>query len=125
MKQLLTTLTLVGSLALSACTLAENTKVTELAKAETSLGEKMFSKNCGICHNPGEMGTVILAKRLGEERAVLSDRTDLVPAFINYVVRNGLLGMPLFNRGTLSDEELEAVVGYLTTPKAAAEAGNE
>ena len=117
MKQVMTTLILVSSLSLSACVLAESPVTIDKSISELGLGEETYLNNCGICHNLGEMGTRILAKRLGDERAVLAERTDLAPAFINYVVRNGLLSMPLFNRGTLSEEELGAIVTYLTRHK--------
>ena len=80
-------------------------------------GEALFLKECGICHQPGEMGTNILSRRLGKERAVLASRTDLTPDFVTAVARNGQLMMPRFSRVEVSDRELAAIANYLADPE--------
>lgn len=52
--------------------------------------------------------------------ALLAERTDLAPAYVQQVVRRGLLGMPAITRVDLSDSELAHVVAYLTRPRPAA-----
>lgn len=79
-------------------------------------GKALYLKECGICHLPGEMATNILSRRLGKERAVLADRSDLTADFIIGVARHGQLMMPRFSRVEVSDPELDAIAGYLTDP---------
>jgi hypothetical protein len=59
----------------------------------------------------------MLGRRLGKERALLAERTDLAGDYVRQVVRRGLLGMPPFTRVDLSDAELVHVVAYLTRPR--------
>jgi mono/diheme cytochrome c family protein len=80
-------------------------------------GEALYLKECGICHLPGEMGSNILSRRLGKERGVLANRTDLTSDLIKGVARNGQLMMPRFSRVEVSDQELKAITDYLTDPK--------
>jgi hypothetical protein len=46
--------------------------------------------------------------------AVLDERTDLVPEFIEVMVRQGVSFMPQFRKTEISDEELDALSAYLT-----------
>lgn len=82
-------------------------------------GKAIFAKWCAPCHEAvgtGQMpGTAALSiKYNGELPAVLEERTDLVPVFINVVVRGGLFGMPMTRKTEMSDAELEDVIAYLT-----------
>nr|WP_134331711.1 cytochrome c [Pseudomonas sp. HS-2] len=79
-------------------------------------GEKVFaSAHCIGCHaaTPGNIGTMVLAKRLGKDKAVLADRGDLDPAFTSAIVRNGMGIMPGFRPTELSDAELADLAAYL------------
>jgi hypothetical protein len=46
--------------------------------------------------------------------AVLDERTDLVPEFIEVIVRQGVSFMPQFRKTEIGDEDLDALSAYLT-----------
>tara|TARA_R110001592_G_scaffold363372_2_gene686299 strand:- start:180224 stop:180397 length:174 start_codon:yes stop_codon:yes gene_type:complete len=50
---------------------------------------------------------------MGEEKAPLEWRDDLAPAYVVYIVRNGLLSMPHFRDTEISDDELRELAEYL------------
>lgn len=84
-------------------------------------GKVVFDKWCAPCHGAiaprgGALpGTAALAvKYKGKEPAVLTERTDLTPAFIKTVVRHGLFAMPITRKTEMNDAELDDVVAYLT-----------
>lgn len=76
----------------------------------------LYEHRCGICHSAGGTGTLMLKRRLGSTEPVLGSRTDLSRELVQFVVRNGVNGMPVFTRGELTDDELRQVVNYLTRP---------
>lgn len=82
--------------------------------APASDGEALFLRKCGICHLEGGTGTMMLARRLGEDRALLARRSDLRPQYVETVVRRGINSMPTITRVELPDAELRAIVDYLT-----------
>lgn len=108
----------VGSFAMAAAQ--------ELLPGATAVerGRQVYEYWCAPCHGPGIglpgssalPGTQQLAlKYRGTDvPAVLDERTDLVPAFIEAVVREGVSIMPQFRKTEVSDEELEALTAYLT-----------
>jgi hypothetical protein len=59
----------------------------------------------------------MLGRRLGPERALLAQRSDLSADYVRQVVRHGLLSMPPFTRVDLSDAELAQLSVYLTRPQ--------
>ena len=90
-------------------------------------GLEVFNQRCAACHGPipTELhgpaflppmpGTQALAARYrGELPAELAERTDLQAVYIRTVVRNGYVSMPFFRPTELSDEDLDALVAYLT-----------
>jgi mono/diheme cytochrome c family protein len=92
------------------------------AGAETSGpdGQALFREKCGVCHLAGGGGTWMLGRRHGPEKALLEQRSDLLPLYVRYVARHGINSMPRFTRVELSDAQLEAIATYLTAPKPAA-----
>jgi hypothetical protein len=56
----------------------------------------------------------LAAKYKGTKPALLEERTDLAPQFIEIFVRNGVSVMPRFRKTELSDAELEALSAHLT-----------
>jgi mono/diheme cytochrome c family protein len=90
-------------------------------------GQEVFGQRCAACHGPIPApvfgptflppmpGTQALAARYrGELPAELEERTDLAPVYIRTVVRSGYVSMPFFRPTELSEEDLDALVAYLT-----------
>lgn len=100
----------------------ENAKVAE--------GQQVFTRWCAGCHargtpvqadpNGGLVGRVWAGTHTLEQRyqgtvpAALEDRTNLTPRFIRTVVRNGLNVMPRSRKTEIPDEQLDALIVYLT-----------
>ncbi|MCP5145878.1 MAG: cytochrome c [Gammaproteobacteria bacterium] len=86
------------------------------AQDAVQAGKTVFERDCIQCHGPGNeaVGTLQLARTRGEDKALLTERTDLVPAYIEYIVRHGLNAMPPFVPSGLTETELKALVAYLT-----------
>ena len=82
----------------------------------TNMGRNLFLERCGKCHLDGGTGTFMLGRRLGKDKALLEDRTDLNPGYVRRVVRHGVNSMPWFTPVELPDAELAAIVTYLTRP---------
>ena len=90
--------------------------VATAAHAQTAVerGEALFHHTCFVCHSQGAPAATVLAKRLGPDKALLAQRTDLVPAYIRNVVRKGIGSMPWMTRIEVPDADLAAIVAYLT-----------
>ena len=67
-----------------------------------SSGEEVFEANSAVCHGPGGEG---------DFGPALTDKTD--PQVVEEQVRGGGARMPSFEE-QLSDEEIAAVVNYVT-----------
>ncbi|MCC7463255.1 MAG: cytochrome c [Gammaproteobacteria bacterium] len=93
------------------------------AAGDVAAGEQLYATRCALCHVGFAPGTIMLGRRLGKERALLAERTDLAADYVRQVVRHGLLSMPPFTRVDLSDAELAQVVAYLTRPRPLAPPG--
>jgi mono/diheme cytochrome c family protein len=92
------------------------------AERTASNGEAIFSNRCGACHLAGGMGTNLLTKQrmmAGQppETGMLANRTDLTPAYVKTVVRQGKMAMPRLTRVDISDADLDAVAAYLGKAK--------
>ena len=77
-------------------------------------GKALFDATCVYCHNARGFATERLRTRMPEDRSVLADRTDLDPAYVRTIVRNGLASMPAYTPTDLSDAEIQAIAAYLT-----------
>jgi mono/diheme cytochrome c family protein len=84
--------------------------------ADAPAGKTLFSRDCAPCHAAGQdhPGTMRLAQTRGPAKAVLEQRTDLDPAYIRSVVRQGLIEMPPWRSSELDDAALNQIVNYLT-----------
>ena len=82
----------------------------------------LWKRHCGPCHLDGGTGTFMLGRRLGAERALLENRTDLNAQYVRTVVRNGIQSMPRFSRAELPDEDLDRIAAYLAPANAGAPA---
>jgi mono/diheme cytochrome c family protein len=96
---------------------ASNSTPAPAVAAGNSDGEALFRARCGICHLAGGTGTFMLGRRLGASNALLAERTNLDPAYVKHVVRNGIVSMPRITRAEVSDAELQAIVAYLRNSK--------
>ena len=90
----------------------------ETARVETatvSLGEDLYVRYCADCHRagPGHPGTMRLMARLGATQAVLRERSDLHPEYVQVIVRNGYQMMPPFRPTEITDAELAALAHYV------------
>lgn len=83
------------------------------AKSAPSDGQRLFSRKCAICHAEGGTGAIMLGLRLGKDRALLADRSDLQAPYITAVVRSGLRSMPPLTRVEVTDAQLAQIVTYL------------
>lgn len=80
-------------------------------------GEDVYQYWCNTCHGPEVIkpGTAALTiKYEGSVPAALAQRTDMVPAFIELMVRQGIAMMPFFRPTEVSNADLEALTAYLT-----------
>jgi mono/diheme cytochrome c family protein len=80
-------------------------------------GEDVYQYWCNSCHGPEMLkpGTAALAiKYQGSVPAALADRTDMAPAFIELMVRQGISMMPFFRPTEVSNADLQALTAYLT-----------
>jgi mono/diheme cytochrome c family protein len=102
------------TLSVSRASLAANDTAPELEK-----GKALFHARCGYCHLPGGTGTIMLGFRLGQNRALLENRTDLSSGYIEHVARAGIGSMPRLTRIEVPDSELKLIAGYLTRPASA------
>jgi cytochrome c5 len=78
-------------------------------------GREVYELFCATCHATGEgrAGTMRLAERLGSDKAVLVERTDLQPEYVKGVVRRGIMLMPPFRPSEIPDADLEALAEFL------------
>jgi cytochrome c5 len=77
-------------------------------------GKDRYDRYCAPCHDKGFWGAQKIGARLGEEHAVLEDRTDLNGPYIETVVRAGFGSMPPYRLTEVSPKELDAIAQYLT-----------
>jgi mono/diheme cytochrome c family protein len=78
-------------------------------------GKVLFDRHCAFCHaaGAGNAGTMRLTEVRGAAKAVLEERTDLDPAYIKVVVRQGLVEMPPYRQTEIDNTQLEQLVRYL------------
>jgi mono/diheme cytochrome c family protein len=77
-------------------------------------GEALFKARCGICHAGMGPGVLTLTKRLGKDKSLIAERSDLDPNYVKGVVRRGLNSMPPLGRVEITDAELAEIAAYLT-----------
>ena len=87
-----------------------------------SPAEQLFVQKCAMCHRQFGMGTVILQRRTGPDKAWLEHRDDLTEDFVTAVARNGLANMPRIPRGEVSDAQMAQIAKYLANGPARKEA---
>jgi mono/diheme cytochrome c family protein len=82
-------------------------------------GLHAFHARCGFCHLERGTGTIMLGWRLGADKALLENRTDLDATYVRAIVRAGLRSMPALTRVEVTDGELDTIARYLAGPKPA------
>lgn len=75
--------------------------------------EALYVEKCSMCHRQMGMGTVLLARRLGPEQAILERHPGLNRQLIEFAVREGIGNMPRISRGEVSDDQLAAIISWL------------
>ncbi len=88
-------------------------------------GAAIYEHYCTVCHDRGNghPGTQSLVSLYGKEKAALTDRDNLTPEYVRFMVRNGRGLMPGFRTAEISDEELKMLAAYLAAgPHSAAPA---
>ena len=85
----------------------------EAAGTNAAQAKALWKRHCSICHLQGGTGTFMLGRRMGTERALLEQRTDLNAQYVRTVVRNGIQSMPRFSRAELPDADLDRIAQYL------------
>ena len=86
----------------------------QAAQTQVERGEALFRHTCFVCHFPGGTGTNVLGRRVGAERSLLYQRTDLVPSYVRAVVRKGTGSMPWMSKVEVPDADLDAIIADLT-----------
>jgi cytochrome c5 len=85
-----------------------------MAPAAEITGRDVFDHYCTYCHGSADgPGTMQLKRTRGADKALLVQRVDLAPDYIEYVVRHGLKAMPPFVPSDLTDVKLKALVTFL------------
>jgi cytochrome c5 len=82
-------------------------------RSSKSPDEALYVEKCSMCHRQMGMGTVILARRMPPEKAMLEMRDDLSADFVKTAVRQGIGNMPRIGRGEVSDEQLGQIARFL------------
>lgn len=119
-SSVLTGLAILGA----GCGLAVHAQESDGDAAPVEEGERVYEYWCETCHGPG-LGLPGFGALPGTQQleikyrdtdipAVLDERTDLVPEFIETIVRQGVSFMPHFRKTEISDVELDALTAYLT-----------
>ena len=114
-------LAMIAAASVSAPRSVANNQAKDTA-SQLDRGKKLFHAKCGYCHLQGGTGTIMLGFRLGKDKALLEDRTDLSADYIRHVARAGIGSMPRLTRIEVPDSELNSIAAYLTRPASARDA---
>ena len=97
---------------------AASTLIGEQCLADDTLTPaEAYHARCAACHEPIQgpsAGVWFLRATRGPDQALLSQRKDLTAEYIRLAVREGLTVMPPLTRAEVTDEELDAVITFLT-----------
>lgn len=111
-------------LAACLCAVAVLAQETADGAGQVERGKQVYDNWCAPCHGAG-LGLPGFGGLPGTQQlrikyrdtdipAVLDERTDLVPEFIEVVVRQGVSFMPQFRKTEIGDRDLDALAAYLT-----------
>lgn len=74
-----------------------------------SMGEKLFERNCAVCHQPGGQGKSGLAPSIGNRDFLALASDD----FIKQTVRQGRVNTAMLPQRNLADYQLDQIIAYL------------
>ena len=84
------------------------------ALAAEPKGSEVFEHYCSHCHGTADApATMQLSRTPGKDKGLLTQRTDLAPDYIEYIVRHGLKSMPPFAPSDLDEKKLKALTAFL------------
>ena len=84
------------------------------ALAAEPKGSEVFEHYCTHCHGTADApGSMQLSRTRGKDKGLLTQRTDLAPDYIEYIVRHGLKSMPPFAPSDLDETKLKALIAFL------------
>ncbi|HKB78494.1 MAG TPA: cytochrome c [Thermoanaerobaculia bacterium] len=75
-------------------------------------GAAVYKSKCQACHGPDGSGNTPVGKALHVASLASNDVQKLSDADLEKVIKNGKGKMPAFS-GKISDEEIQAVVGFI------------
>jgi mono/diheme cytochrome c family protein len=111
-------------------TVCANVGLAQPPEGDGPRGKQVYDYWCLPCHGPGlglpgfnELpGTQQLRIKYRDSQIspLLTERTDLVPAFVKTIVRQGVSFMPQFRKTEISDDDLDALAAYLARNNPAA-----
>ena len=92
-------------------------------ESDAPRGKQVYDYWCLPCHGTG-LGLPGFSELPGTQQLrikyrdtaispLLTERTDLVPAFVKTIVRQGVSFMPQFRKTEISDSDLDALAAYL------------
>jgi mono/diheme cytochrome c family protein len=88
--------------------------LTTPTRAADTTGKEVFDHYCSYCHGSSDgPGTMQLRRTRGKDQALLTERTNLSPDYIEYVVRHGLKSMPPFAPSDLTEAKLKVLAAFL------------
>jgi len=92
--------------------------------AQAARGKQVYEYNCIACHGSGPgfppfpelagTGALRMKYQGTSTPAILTERTDLTPEFVEVFVRNGISVMPFFRKTEINDADLSALGAYLS-----------
>lgn len=128
-KTLLISALLMGAVSLFGCEQNEPSKpvivekpapaaspvVVQSSKSTARAGGVVYELHCAGCHAAGlgHAATMKLKLARSDGMSVLVERTDLTAAYINHIVRDGLLEMPPFRPTDINNDELDNLAQYI------------
>ena len=97
--------------------------VAQPPESDAPRGKQVYDYWCLPCHGTG-LGLPGFNELPGTQQLrikyrdtgispLLTERTDLVPAFVKTIVRQGVSFMPQFRKTEISDSDLDALAAYL------------
>jgi len=99
-----------------ACVVAQETASSD-REAMIAEGREVFVRRCEYCHGEGPQkgGTMALQGRYQDAvPGLLDQRTNLPAEYIRQIVRTNTAGMTPIRITEVSEQELDALIAYLT-----------